>query len=106
MLTKDVKWWSDEDGSDESSRRGHGCGKSQGGTNDDGGSMSCRADSIRKSAPCPPADSVELVVGVDQDESGNGEGEEGKGHGHVGTRDGEIVVGPRGPRGRARGGRQ
>ena len=49
-LTKDEKWWSDEDGSDESSRRGHGCGKSQGGTNDDGGSMSCRANSIRISA--------------------------------------------------------
>ena len=104
-LTKDEKWWSDEDGSDESSRRGHGCGKSQGGTNDDGGSMSCRADSIRKSAPCPPADSTELVVGVDQDESGDGEGEGGKGHGHVGTGDGELVAAPRGPRGRGRGGR-
>ena len=95
MLTKDVKWWSDEDGSDESSRRGHGCGKSQGGTNDGGGSMSCRADSIRKSdrrlAHLPTTLSWSSAMIMTRTAIARGEG--GKGHGHVGKRGGEIVVG-------------
>ena len=54
------------------------------------------------SAPCPPAaDNNDLVGGDDHDESGDGEGEGEKGHGHVGTRDGEVVVGPHVGRGSA-----
>ncbi len=41
-----------EDDRDESSSSGHGCEKSQGSTNDDDGSMSCRADCRSEGASC------------------------------------------------------
>jgi len=71
MLTKDVNWKREEDGSHESSRMGHDCGQVEGSIKGDDISMAAAANSSRTSASPTAADANDLVDGGDDDEGGH-----------------------------------
>ena len=99
MLTKDLKWWSEEDGSHEGSQMGHDCDEGEGSTSDDDSSMGCRAVLRRRERPRTTAEADDDVSGNEAttrmatEERGLGSATEGGGR--VERARGWLQVGPR-----------